>query len=227
MDNNDFLTIHFQRTKHKIPISSILYIESDLRKVLIHTTGSVYQCYQRLGKLEEYLSEYNFLRCHQSYLVSIDNIDFYTSTRIYLKNSVIPISKRYQKELNQVLTNQGIMRSKPFPLPSKIETEGKEHGTFVCASGVYQGMVIHLLPEQKILIGRNGNIVDIVINLPEISRIHCTIVYRSKTKEYEICDQSRNGTFVNGKRLLIEEIYKIPSGSEIYFGTKESIFKVI
>ena len=227
MDNSDFLIIHFQRMNHKIPISSILYIESDLRRVLIHTTRSVYQCYQRLGELEERLSEHNFFRCHQSYLVSLDNIDFYTNTRVYLKNSVIPVSKRHQKELTLILTRQGVMRSKPFSLPSTLPDESGQHGTFVCVSGLYHGMVVHLLPDQKILIGRNGTIADIIINLPEISRIHCTIVYKSETGEYEICDQSRNGTFVNGKRLLAEEIYKIPPGSELFLGTKESIFKVL
>lgn len=68
---------------------------------------------------------------------------------------------------------------------------------------------------------------DMIINLPFVSRIHCTILYHCDTMEYEIVDLSNNGTFVNGnKRLLRDEIYLLKLGNEICFGDKETIYKV-
>ena len=87
--------------------------------------------------------------------------------------------------------------------------------------------VAKFLARQKILIGRDGNIVDMIINLPFVSRIHCTILYHCDTMEYEIVDLSHNGTFVNGnKRLLRDETYLLKPGNEICFGDKETIYKL-
>lgn len=60
-----------------IEINSILYIEKKGRKTLIHLANAEsIECSEGLNKLEEILKQYNFYRTHQSYLVSINQIEY-------------------------------------------------------------------------------------------------------------------------------------------------------
>ena len=220
------LEVTFQRKTHKIPVDSILYIESDLRKLLIHTPKIIYHCYNKLSSMEESLKEDGFIRCHQSYLIPINKITYYTSSKIFIDDTTIPISKAYQDKTAEVLLKHGIMNGKPIKKPASYNQMHTNYGTLVCIEGIYAGAIIRIKPEKQIIIGRNGNSVDIVINLPDVSRVHCSILYHYDTMSYEICDLSRNGTFVNNKRLLSGETYHIPKGSIITFGNNNTIYKL-
>lgn len=48
-------------------------------------------------KLQEILPESNFQRVHRSYLVSVNKIKRIEKDRIYIKDKIIPISDKYQK----------------------------------------------------------------------------------------------------------------------------------
>ena len=228
MENrNPYITVQFQRATHKIFVSSILYIESDLRKIFIHTPRKIYQCYQKLSELETELNQIEknkFIRCHRSYLIAIDKVDFFTGSHVYINQIILPISRKYQKEVAAELKRLGIMPGKPFVTPSECHSDEKKYGVLSCISGFYQGMTLRIYPEQSVRIGRNGHLADVVVNLPEVSRFHCSIIYHSDTGNFEICDQSCNGTFVNGKRLLFGESYEILPGSKINLGNANSVF---
>ena len=60
------LGVSFQGVTRRIPLFSILYIESNLRKITVHTEKEDYFCYRRLDEIEEELKGYGFIRCHQS-----------------------------------------------------------------------------------------------------------------------------------------------------------------
>ncbi|OCX60874.1 hypothetical protein BFM98_20140 [Lysinibacillus sp. AR18-8] len=60
-----------------IDISSILYIEKKGRKTMIHLRDTEpIECSENLNKLEEILNSSNFYRTHQSYLVSLNEIEY-------------------------------------------------------------------------------------------------------------------------------------------------------
>lgn len=222
------LTISFQGITHQIPLNTILYIESNLRKITIHTQETCFYCYQKLNDIAEILKNDGFVRCHQSYLIALDKVTSYTNTQLYIQDARIPISNRYQTKLKELFSHPSVAttRQKQTVLSSLNQTQ-KNYGALICVHGAYLGSIIRIKPEQKILIGRDGNIVDMIINLPFVSRIHCTILYHCDTMEYEIVDLSHNGTFVNGnKRLLRDETYLLKPGNEICFGDKETIYKL-
>ncbi|SEA06934.1 DNA-binding response regulator, LytR/AlgR family [Eubacterium aggregans] len=54
-----------------LSVSTIIYVESKLRKVFIHTTEGSYPVNMKIGQLEEQLSPYSFVRTHKSYLVNL------------------------------------------------------------------------------------------------------------------------------------------------------------
>lgn len=196
----------------KIPMDSILYVESNKRKVTIYTETEHYMCYEKLNTIEQLLGKERFIRCHQSYLVQSNKIlSFNSNHTISLDQttSTIPVSRRHQQELRQLLCN---------PITG---------GTLVCLTGPYKNSIIKIKSGQRILIGRDGAVADLIINLPLVSRKHCEMIYHEDSRLYELTDFSTNGTYVNGRvRLVPYEPYTLKPGSTICFGDKETIYQL-
>ena len=75
------------------------------------------------------------------------------------------------------------------------------------------------LPGQmQMAIGRSSDKCNVIIDDPNISRIHCTITYDTKTGEFYLLDQSSNGTYLGGERLTENRIYTL---------SPESVFELI
>lgn len=214
---NDFLSeegdlvIRFQRSVEHIPLQTILYMESSLRKVIIYSTQGTYQCYRKLDDIACVLDGMGFVRCHQSYMISLDKLTAYTNAYVCIGNTKIPISRRYQQTF----------------LQQKVQPLQKNYGSLVCIQGSYLGTQIYFCPEKEILVGRDGETADLIVNLPLVSRNHCSIRYCLTEKQYEITDFSSNGTFVqDNRRLLPYEKYILPPGCELCFGDKGTVYRL-
>ncbi|WP_097026500.1 LytR/AlgR family response regulator transcription factor [Clostridium peptidivorans] len=70
----------------KIFVKDIMYIESQLRKIKIHTTYDVIEYYHKLSDIEEELKNFNFFKCHRSYIVNLNYVRSYDNVFITLKN---------------------------------------------------------------------------------------------------------------------------------------------
>jgi len=219
------LTISFQGTARRIPIPSILYIESNLRKIMIHTKQNDYCCYQKLDEVAKTLENEGFIRCHQSYLVSRDKVTAYKNSCLYIQDIKIPVSSRYQAECKKLLSKDFYKERNSNSVCHSVHR--KDYGALICTHGTYLGSMIRFHPDRKIQIGRDGRTSDLIINLPLVSRNHCSILYRHNRREYEVIDYSHNGTFIDGsKRLLPNETYLLKPGCEICFGDKENIYRL-
>ena len=219
-----FLPITSGGVRHNIPIHSILYIESNRHKVIVHTIKQDYICYQKLNELEELLKKDNFVRCHQSFLVSLHHVTDFTLTTLSIANKEIPISRRYQPVLQEALTMGQGKQEKSL---GTISERQKDYGAIVCTQGAYLGSIIHICPEQKILIGRDLNMSDIQVNLPLVSRLHCELIYHADRQEYEVTDYSSSGTYVNQKNRLMKGIpYTFQKGTDLCFGDLETVYKL-
>jgi DNA-binding LytR/AlgR family response regulator len=71
----------------KIYLKDIIYIESQQRKLKIHTTYDIIEYYHKLSDMEQEVSGFNFFRCHKSYIVNLNYVYSYDNTFITLKNS--------------------------------------------------------------------------------------------------------------------------------------------
>ena len=220
------LGVSFQGVTRRIPLFSILYIESNLRKITVHTEKEDYFCYRRLDEIEEELKGYGFIRCHQSYLVSAKKVTAYTNSHIYISDVRIPISARYREKCKSLLTEDFNNESRDISTSPGVHR--RNYGILICTHGTYLGAIINFRPEQTIRIGRDGQSSDLVINLPLVSRNHCSILYRSDRMEYEVTDYSSNGTFVDrDKRLLPNETYILKPDCKICFGDKDNIYRLV
>ena len=79
--------------------------------------------------------------------------------------------------------------------------------------GRLKGSIIHLTPGELIL-GRDKDVAHIVISDKEIvSRKHAAIVLENDG--YSIIDDSRNGTFVNGDKILRNTLIPLKKNDRI------------
>ncbi len=108
-----------------------------------------------------------------------------------------------------------------------IAMNRKTGGAIVGIKGSCLGKILRIQPEAEILLGRDTNICDICFESGKVSRKHCGITYHITNNSYTVCDYSANGTFLgNGQRLDRECSYELPSGTELWIGTKEDVIKL-
>ncbi|MBQ9059893.1 MAG: response regulator transcription factor [Firmicutes bacterium] len=97
----------FARTTYRIPLDEILYFEKDRRRVFIRTNRPGEDPYF-YGTMEEVMSQldHHFLRCHNSYVVSLPSVDTWTKTSFGIGRHKIPISRKYAKAARTAFLNE-------------------------------------------------------------------------------------------------------------------------
>ena len=84
----------------------ILYIERKGRETRIYLRESEVLVTSRLEELEEQLADTDFVRCHKSYLVNLDEIRQFRRTEFVMRNGErIPISRNFQETVKTKFMN--------------------------------------------------------------------------------------------------------------------------
>ena len=95
----------FHEGKKEIPISKLMYIESNLHKLEFHVLSDdvkVYSLHDKLDRVEEKYKKYNFIRTHQSYLVNMRYILRVKRYELVLTNGMkLPIPRSRYKEVEE------------------------------------------------------------------------------------------------------------------------------
>ncbi|MEG1683270.1 MAG: LytTR family DNA-binding domain-containing protein [Oscillospiraceae bacterium] len=87
----EFVCLHIASGLRRIPVREILYMESEGRKLLIHTTEETLVLY---GKISEMEWSGLFVRCHKSYLVNMGAVERLNPKNFLLKGGVVvPVSQ--------------------------------------------------------------------------------------------------------------------------------------
>lgn len=230
------LNISIMGQNYRIPLDTILFIESKYRKLIVHTKSRDYEYYDKLDCVEKVLGKDGFVRCHQSYLVPIEKVTGYNRIFLQIDEHAIPISRKYKDTIRKVIKEQEIHdivinklsnnNSKSY-ISSGVFQKNDTRGALICVEGKYLGRIVRFVPEQLIKIGRDNTQSDMIVNLPLVSRMHCTIIYHEKDNNYEICDNSSNGTFADGDiRLLRGNHYLLSPGTTLSFGDKSVVYKL-
>lgn len=80
----------------KIKVSDIYYMKIHGHRISVHTATDTYKKYGTLSKELKTLSHYGFIKCHQSYIVSLTKIKTILSNEIILiNNQKLPMSRNY------------------------------------------------------------------------------------------------------------------------------------
>jgi len=82
-----FLIAKTSSYSYKVYLKDIVYLESNQRKIILHTTYDTIEYYYKISDLENELSEYNFFRCHKSYIINLKYVQSFDSNFIIFENS--------------------------------------------------------------------------------------------------------------------------------------------
>jgi DNA-binding LytR/AlgR family response regulator len=103
-------TFAFQEGEKTIRIEDIVYIESNLHKLIFHMSGNIkYTMYAKLDELSDSLRETGFCRIHKSYLVNfryVENVERYKAELIDGRSLAISKAK-YLETKNEFVSFRG------------------------------------------------------------------------------------------------------------------------
>lgn len=87
----------------KIVLKNIIYIETEKHYILIHTKQGTIRCSNNMCDLEERLDEKWFCRCHNVFIVNLDEISRIEDRIVYLSNGAdIDISHRKMSQFRKL-----------------------------------------------------------------------------------------------------------------------------
>lgn len=89
-----YFTCEFDRQTFRCPLKDVLYLESSLRKILLHTEKEIIAFYGKLDDLEEVYP--GMIRIHKSYLVNRRHIRSISAGLVVLSNGeMLNVSRKY------------------------------------------------------------------------------------------------------------------------------------
>lgn len=103
-EKEEALFFHTKTSHRKLYPSEIDYVESNLRKVVIHTAEETLELYDTMEHLEQSLGT-AFFRCHRGYLVNMEKIAGYDKQEIRLQNgsALLMAKSKYSAFVNTYL----------------------------------------------------------------------------------------------------------------------------
>ena len=72
--------------KRELVLKNIIYVETERHYVLIHTKQGIIKCSNSMTEMETILEEYWFFRCHNAYIINLDEIVKMKNRRIFLSD---------------------------------------------------------------------------------------------------------------------------------------------
>ncbi len=79
------ILLKIQDRKKKVLLRDIYYVESNNKKVAVHTVDGIYAVQGKMDEFEQLFGS-SFYRCHRCYLVNFAKISSYSQTEIIMEN---------------------------------------------------------------------------------------------------------------------------------------------
>jgi DNA-binding LytR/AlgR family response regulator len=102
-EETEFVLLKDGKKTYKVTLKEINYIESDgdyIRFFLHETKIMVRGC---ISSWEKILPRNQFVRIHNSYIISINKISYFTSYSVEIGNKNLPISRSHRKDVLSIL----------------------------------------------------------------------------------------------------------------------------
>jgi DNA-binding LytR/AlgR family response regulator len=104
----DFIFVKDGTKLVKVRLKDIMYVEGLKDYVSIHIPDKKIVTLQRMKALEEQLPEAQFIRIHNSYIVSLAWIDAILKERVQIGKVFLPISDTYRKSFKEFIERHNI-----------------------------------------------------------------------------------------------------------------------
>ena len=108
--NPTYLFVRSEKRIEKVELKDILYIESFGNYVNIHTGQKKIVAYLTLKGLESQLPAQEFIKIHQSFLVSFSHISAIEGNQVFINNKSLPVSRNYRESVMQLVEQRLLKR---------------------------------------------------------------------------------------------------------------------
>ncbi len=98
-----FIYVNEEKNIHKIYLKDIVLIESFREYIKIHTENKAISTKVQISKIEEKLSNKNFIRVHKSFIVPVKKIDSFNARNIFIGKNEVPIGRTYKDRVIEKL----------------------------------------------------------------------------------------------------------------------------
>lgn len=100
-----------ERSSIVLQQEDIYYFERDKRVTRVMTKDGIYQIWEKLSEIEEMVSEIDFVRCHNSYLVYLPAVQEMLKNSFVLKNGEeVLISRGYIKSVREAFVRWALLQ---------------------------------------------------------------------------------------------------------------------
>lgn len=99
-----FLYLKVERKMVKVDVKDILWIESQKDYIKVVLTDRELISKQKISILEELLPEDEFLRIHRSFIISMNKIESFNSSKIEIGSKELPIGRNYKNDCQRRLS---------------------------------------------------------------------------------------------------------------------------
>ncbi|MDP2413560.1 LytTR family DNA-binding domain-containing protein, partial [Daejeonella sp.] len=100
-----FLYLKVERKMVKVDVKDILWIESQKDYIKVVLTDKELISKQKISILEELLPEDEFLRIHRSFIISMNKIESFNSSKIEIGAKELPIGRNYKNDCQRRLNH--------------------------------------------------------------------------------------------------------------------------
>ncbi|PIF00119.1 MAG: DNA-binding response regulator [Maribacter sp.] len=103
-ENQDFICVNVNLQKKKIYMNTIKWVEAlgDYIKI-VTTTGDNYTVLSTMKAFLAQVPEKEFIRIHKSYIVNTKKIDNWSSTKVEIAGTKLPMSRSHKETLEKIL----------------------------------------------------------------------------------------------------------------------------
>ncbi|MEL6988269.1 MAG: LytTR family DNA-binding domain-containing protein [Bacteroidota bacterium] len=95
----EYIYFNINRTKHKVHLSDIVYVESLKDYTRVHMLNDNLVVKGNIGSILSKLPEKTFIRVHRSFVVAIPHIKSFNQSHIEILDTKLPIGSSYKEEL--------------------------------------------------------------------------------------------------------------------------------
>lgn len=102
---NKIYSFEYKCEKYNVDLNDVLYFESRLRIIVVHTTKQELQFYGKLDEVQKEIEDITdmFVRINKSCYVNFNRIKKFTKANVVIEKQTIPVSRNYTNEfMNKV-----------------------------------------------------------------------------------------------------------------------------
>ena len=96
-----FIDLKFKGETNRVLLEDIIYIESFVHKMTVHTYESSYHDNRSLAEFVDCLPDDDFIRIHRSYIININNVKKYRQNKVLLATDIeLPLGRSYKDDFD-------------------------------------------------------------------------------------------------------------------------------